>query len=1166
MATPKILLSSIPRHLTALSDSLPVIGEGKIKNEIVKANHELERAKSNPKSANLEIISEPFFLAFNTSFERYCSIVVNYLSTVFQNSSADLFPGRVVTERSVSVLTFMYRATFDTPKIKACQLATLILLSPSGHFYVHNNNLYKLYKSILSLFNVGLQDQFTVSDVAEMTLHETMRKVIGCYDDIMPLPGFHEVRQLSEYVMQTVVDYSLTAIEVVPQYPECASIHDVDIIVAIRALTNSLENKSYSAKTNALILATLNGILNSQFSFLSKPFFKIVLNDDIRVALLAGAINDSFETAAATASLIVTLWSRFSWYFIDGLNEVLDSGLSIQLSSPNAVTVKRACSVFSYLSTNPNLFIDAFVNYDCDHSGYYKNIFENSVNLIIKNSYPSENISLQTSALSTVTLMLEYLAAFLEAKPQNTVEEKTTEKLIAQKEAKNLFDQGLDVFKTSPKKGLKFFIENKIVEDDPVAIGNFFFDTPSLDPAAVGEIIGGSAEKNKLILKQYVSRFSFKGLGFEPAFRLFLKKFMIPGEGQMIDRIMEQFGTKYYEENPQYFSCADTVYVLAYSALMLHTDAHNKAIKKHMTLPEFITNNRGIDNGHDLNSDFLTDLYKGITSEQIFILATPTQASTLLTQEQRADLYKQQAAKILQEARSHEVGGDRIFKHSDSPMLLGPMLKSIWGGLVAALSMSIESTEDPTIYNVCLRGLAAAMHIASRCYVEDALKNIIDAFAKFTRMHYETDVQRPKNIAAANTMLKCVITERNYLKGAWQIFLEEVSSMEKLKEKKIVQDFLQQAEELFQATTSLDKEEINDFTKAQCEIALREIQEKVPRYYMLQRIGDVAFFNMDRPNYVWNDIWNIVSPCLIKAGLDENQTTSSFTVDLLRQLAQKFLSKPEMAAFHFQARFLQPFLEIFKGQKNEATKDLIIEVIDRIVRAQHHTLHSGWTVILAILEEAAKTKTIEAAFKILEVVLVNYPDDFAPYVANVLPTLSSLASNDPKNTIAFATLPFFTVVCEYIKDEETWLSVFAELTKVTKHKDSEIRIIASESVLEIALKYGCCLKAFTNDTWNKVLTVSIPNLLNANPEEFQLTLVDELFDQLFTYPDAISPYQVAMFAACIMHNKHLQQKTLARLEKYMEDKEKVSEIEQQIRSDKDLESIASKLLSILKIE
>jgi hypothetical protein len=112
----------------------------------------------------------------------------------------------------------------------------------------------------------------------------------------------------------------------------------------------------------------------------------------------------------------------------------------------------------------------------------------------------------------------------------------------------------------------------------------------------------------------------------------------------------------------------------------------------------------------------------------------------------------------------------------------------------------------------------------------------------------------------------------------------------------------------------------------------------------------------------------------------------------------------------------------------------------------------------------------------------------------------------------------------------------------------------------------CLSYSFEDDTWNIVLTESIPNLIDANPADFQLTLIDELFDQLFTFPEAITPSQVALFVVNILHRVNLQEKTLSKLEKYMEDKDKVSDIEEKIRNDRALGSISSRLLSILKIE
>lgn len=53
------------------------------------------------------------------------------------------------------------------------------------------------------------------------------------------------------------------------------------------------------------------------------------------------------------------------------------------------------------------------------------------------------------------------------------------------------------------------------------------------------------------------------------------------------------------------FFLLDTAYVLAFSLIMLNTDAHNPCIKQKMTKEQFILNNRGINNGEDFPISFL---------------------------------------------------------------------------------------------------------------------------------------------------------------------------------------------------------------------------------------------------------------------------------------------------------------------------------------------------------------------------------------------------------------------------------------------------------------------------------------------------------------------------------------------------------------------------------
>ena len=52
----------------------------------------------------------------------------------------------------------------------------------------------------------------------------------------------------------------------------------------------------------------------------------------------------------------------------------------------------------------------------------------------------------------------------------------------------------------------------------------------------------------------------------------------LPGEAQKIDRLMEKFAERFVKCNPASFKSADVAYVLAYSVIMLNTDAHNPQV------------------------------------------------------------------------------------------------------------------------------------------------------------------------------------------------------------------------------------------------------------------------------------------------------------------------------------------------------------------------------------------------------------------------------------------------------------------------------------------------------------------------------------------------------------------------------------------------------------
>lgn len=181
----------------------------------------------------------------------------------------------------------------------------------------------------------------------------------------------------------------------------------------------------------------------------------------------------------------------------------------------------------------------------------------------------------------------------------------------AMKIAKRTFNQ-------DPKEGVKYLLENKLVDNDPGSVAQFLIDanvvgTPdTLNKTKIGEYLGENETFNKDVLAAFAQKHDFRGFTFDKALRLYLWSFRLPGEAQKIDRMMEAFAVGFCTANPGLFSSKDTCYVLAFSIIMLATNLHNPAIKIKQSLQSFITMNRGIDNGKDIDPQLLAQLYDSI--------------------------------------------------------------------------------------------------------------------------------------------------------------------------------------------------------------------------------------------------------------------------------------------------------------------------------------------------------------------------------------------------------------------------------------------------------------------------------------------------------------------------------------------------------------------------
>lgn len=143
----------------------------------------------------------------------------------------------------------------------------------------------------------------------------------------------------------------------------------------------------------------------------------------------------------------------------------------------------------------------------------------------------------------------------------------------------DLLQKGISLFNRKPSKGIEFLISMKKIGSSPEEVASFLKNTNGLNETMIGDYLGEREDFPLRVMHAYVDSFNFKGMDFGEAVRFFLQGFRLPGEAQKIDRIMEKFAERYCKCSPNSFTSADTAYVLAYSVIMLNTDAHNSMVK-----------------------------------------------------------------------------------------------------------------------------------------------------------------------------------------------------------------------------------------------------------------------------------------------------------------------------------------------------------------------------------------------------------------------------------------------------------------------------------------------------------------------------------------------------------------------------------------------------------
>lgn len=375
----------------------------------------------------------------------------------------------------------------------------------------------------------------------------------------------------------------------------------------------------------------------------------------------------------------------------------------------------------------PSFMAELFVNYDCEIDR--SDLCIDMVGLLSRNAFPD---SATWSTTNVPPLCLDALLGYVQSiadrldNPLNQEGLDQVKRLREQRNLKKVISRGATKFNESPKAGLAFLASQGIIDniENPASIAKFVRGTTRVDKKVLGEYL--AKKDNGPILKAYMDSFDFENQRVDEALRQLLYSFRLPGESQLIERIVDEFAEQYCRKTePEAVADKDSCFTLTYAIIMLNVDQHSPKVKsqQRMALQDFTKNLRGVNGGKDFPPEYLEDIFEAIRSEEI-ILPEEHNTQNAYDHAWKELLVKVQSATDIAPVASNAFDSE--------------MFAATWRPIVATLTYVFLSASDDTVFSRVVTGFDHCARIAAQYELSDALDHIVFCLSSISTLASET--------------------------------------------------------------------------------------------------------------------------------------------------------------------------------------------------------------------------------------------------------------------------------------------------------------------------------------------------------------------------------------------------------------------------------------------
>jgi len=227
-----------------------------------------------------------------------------------------------------------------------------------------------------------------------------------------------------------------------------------------------------------------------------------------------------------------------------------------------------------------------------------------------------------------------------------------------------------------------------------------------------------------------------------------------------------------------------------------------------MSKTEFLRNNRGIDDGNDLDAEILGTIYDRIVQDEIKLSGDKKdRASESVTgnalgvdrlsrhswqnmdPRQRNEIFKKESERVLAQAKAQfqkrkaeDTDEIPFYQTASSVHIVRLMLENIWCPILAAMSILLERAgpSDAQTVDLCLDGFRNAIAVVGAFGMDMEKDAFVSSLSKFTLLNSITDMKK-KNIECIRVLLAIAASEGSNLGSQWAWMIRAIVQLEQMR-------------------------------------------------------------------------------------------------------------------------------------------------------------------------------------------------------------------------------------------------------------------------------------------------------------------------------------------------------------------------------------------------